>query len=299
MKLAVLVTAAATFWWAALSVTSRALLLEFSLDPWMFTFIQLCAGGAVLLSIGGRRTASIESFKSPYTWILGVLRVISAALYTSILAYVSVLETGTIGSLSVPLIAIFAWILGGNRFSTLEWVGHILIMGGIAVIIWQLDDDIRQPTTFLMLLNAASVVAMNLLAEKHPDNNSSHMGVRLRFTGSVLLVTAGIFLGLKLLQGELTGQDWNLDILISGVIVGIIFRAPSMLFAFWSIKLIGALKYTVAVSALPFVGFAIEQAVIQLGFLEPSGTRLETVILAALVLGGTFVVLAARRHQKN
>jgi len=297
MRLAILVTFAATFWWAALSVTSRALLLKLSLDPWMFTFIQLCAGGAILLLIGGRKTASIQSFKSPYTWVLGVLRVISAALYTSILGYVSVLETGTIGTLSVPFIAIFAWISGGDRFSRTEWVGHLMIMAGIMVIIWQLNPEIRQTTTILMLLNAASVVAMNLLAERHPENSSSHMGVRLRFTGSVLLVTAGIFMGLKLLQGELTGQMWDLDIVIAGVAVGVLLRAPSMVFAFWSIKLIGALKYTVAVSALPFVGFAIEQATIKLGLLDQSQVQFDTILLAALVLAGTFVVLGARRRK--
>ncbi|MEQ9125307.1 MAG: translation-associated GTPase, partial [Alphaproteobacteria bacterium] len=98
---ALIVTAAAVFWWGALVAASRVVLLRYGLDPWAFSFIQLCAGGVLLLLLGGRRSLALASFRRPATWALGVLRVASAALYTAVLAWVSALEAGTIGAVSL------------------------------------------------------------------------------------------------------------------------------------------------------------------------------------------------------
>ncbi|MEL7117565.1 MAG: translation-associated GTPase, partial [Pseudomonadota bacterium] len=94
MARVVTVTLSAMACWALLSVISRILLLRYGIDPWAFAFLQLCAGGLALILLGARRGQNLASFRRPTTWIIGALRVTSAALYTAVLAWISVLEAG-------------------------------------------------------------------------------------------------------------------------------------------------------------------------------------------------------------
>ena len=145
-----------------------------------------------------------------------------------------------------------------------------------------------------MILNAVCVVAMGIIAERHPDNVSSEPGVRLRFTGSVLLITAALFLITKLFQGGLSQENWNMQMLIAGIAVGIFLRAPSMVFAFWSIKLIGARHYMAAISLLPFAGLAFEQLATAGGLIRESRFNVESLVLSLAILAGTLLVFLAR-----
>ncbi len=294
MSVPVLVTITATLLWDALSVVSRILLLEFALDPWLFTFIQLTAGGAILLAMGRRKTLPLSSFKRPFTWILGLLRVLSAALYTAMLVWVSVLEAGSMGTITVPLVAAAIWLVQGQRPARLEWPGHLIITTAVLLLVLRLDSPVREEIAILMILNAICVVAMGIIAERHPDNVSSEPGVRLRFTGSVLLITAALFLFTKLFQGGLTQENWNLHMLGAGIAVGVLLRAPSMVFAFWSIKLIGARNYMAAISLLPFAGLAFEQLATAGGWIKEVRFDVESLILSVAVLAGTVLVFLAR-----
>jgi len=78
-----IVTFSTMLCWALLSVVSRILLLRFS-------FVQPCAGGVTLLVMAGKGGLNSTSFLQPVTWVLGALRVVSAALYTTVLVSVSV-----------------------------------------------------------------------------------------------------------------------------------------------------------------------------------------------------------------
>ena len=55
MPLFTSVTLGAILSWAAVIAASRILLLRLELDPWAFSFVQLCAGGVVLIALGGGR----------------------------------------------------------------------------------------------------------------------------------------------------------------------------------------------------------------------------------------------------
>jgi hypothetical protein len=80
------VTIGAVLTWASVSAVSRVLLVRLGLDPWSFSFIQLCSGGLALLAMSGKAAFGAVSFRRPSTWILGFFRVLSAALYTAPLA---------------------------------------------------------------------------------------------------------------------------------------------------------------------------------------------------------------------
>jgi drug/metabolite transporter (DMT)-like permease len=292
-----LVTVAAILWWALLSVVSRILLLRYGFDPWLFSFLQLCAGGAALLIAGAGRGGGLSSFRRPATWALGALRVLSAALYTSVLAWISVLEAGVLGGMNLPVAAVAVWLLAGRRPARLEWIGHCLILAAAAALAIGLEDDLRVTVLGLMVLNAACLVGMTLLAEHHPENLSDAPGGRAWFTGVVLLVTAALFVAVRLLQGGSAGGTLTPSLFVAGGTVGVALRAPAMLLAFWSIRLAGAQGYTAAVVFLPLFGMVFEQAGVAVGLLDQSRFQAGTLALAVLGLVGALGVVAARRRM--
>jgi hypothetical protein len=177
-------------------------------------------------------------------------------------------------------------------------MGHLMILAAVTMLVMSLDTSIRISIVCLMLLNALCLVANSILAERHPDNFSDEPGVRLGFTGTVLLVTAALFLLLRFIHLGVGGGVWNLPLLLSGVIVGVTLRAPSMILAFWSIRLVGALNYTAAVAFLPLLGMAFEQLFVAAGLFEVSRFRMETFYLGVVVSVGILVVLTARMSTK-
>jgi len=294
MRTAIPVTIGSVFTWAALAAANRVLLLRFGFDPWTFTFVQLCAGGAVLLAAGGRQRLDLSSFRRPTTWMIGVLRVLSAALYAAVIARVSVLEAGVLGSVNVPMVVAAVWLAFGRPPARGEWLGQMVILTPILLLVAGLPGGLRDSAVLLMLLNEVCLVGATLLAERHPDNVSDHPGSRLQFTGALLLITAALFLTIRAASGGGLGVIWNWRLLAAGAAVGIAFRAPSMLLSFWSIRLVGAQNYMVALSPLPLLGMAFEQSAFAAGLIDISRFQAENVLLAFGVVAGTLLIAAAR-----
>lgn len=303
MRTPVAITLAAILSWTALVAASRVLLLRLGLDPWAFSFVQLVAGGGVLLAAGGRRRLDLSSFRRPSTWILGVFRVLSAASYTAVLAWISVLEAGVLAAVNVPMVAAAVWLAFGRRPARGEWLGHLAIGIAILPLVAGLEGGLRHPAVGLMLFNEVCLVAGTLLAERHPDNLSDEPGARLRFTGAVLLVTAGLFLGLRLAQAGVAGDTadsaWSWPLLAWGTVIGVTLRAPSMVLSFWSARLVGAQNYMAAASLLPVLGMLLEQVAFTGGLIDVSRFRPETAVLAAGIVAGTLLVVAARFRERR
>ncbi len=307
MRTPVAITLAAILSWTALVAASRVLLLRLGLDPWAFSFVQLVAGGGVLLAAGGRRRLDLSSFRRPSTWILGVFRVLSAASYTAVLAWISVLEAGVLAAVNVPMVAAAVWLAFGRRPARGEWLGHLAIGIAILPLVASLEGGLRHPAVGLMLFNEVCLVAGTLLAERHPDNLSDEPGARLRFTGAVLLVTGALFLAIRLAQagivgglaGSATDIAWSWPLLIWGTVVGVALRAPSMVLSFWSARLVGAQNYMAAASLLPVLGMLLEQAAFAGGLIDVSRFRPETAVLALGIVAGTLLVVAARLRERR
>lgn len=298
--LPLLVTLGSILCWAAVIASSRMVLLRFGFDPWAFSFVQLCAGGIALVGLGRRGGQDMSSFRRPGTWLLGVLRVLSAAAYTAVLVWISALEAGILGAVATPMVALAVWAAYGRRPAAGEWLGHAVILAAIATLLAGLAGGWRHPAVGLMLINEACLVAATLLAERHPDNVSDAPGARLRFTGAVLLVTAGLFLAARLVQGGSAAGIWTWELLLSGVAVGVAFRAPSMVLSFWSTRLVGSRNYMAAASILPLLGMALEEAMFALGLIGESRFAPGTALLGLGVAAGTLLVVAARlRAARN
>ena len=81
---------------------------------------------------------------------------------------------------------------------------------------------------------------------------------------------------------------------MAGILVGVAFRAPSMVLSFWSTRLIGAQNYMAAASLLPLIGMGLEQAAFAAGLIDVSRFTPTAALLAVGVAAGTLLVVAAR-----
>ena len=289
------ITISAVLSWAILSVASRIILISFDIDPWMFSFLQLVAGGVALLAIGLKGAGARRSFTRISTWMLGAFRVLSAALYTAVLAIISVLEAGTIGAINLPVIAVMVFLLSRTPPRGLAWVGHLIILVSVALMAMQLESEVRAIVLGLMGLNALCLGAMNLIAEYHPENKSASLSGRAWFSGVVLAITAAAFLVVRTIQGgEIIGAfSWSL--VVCSFTVGVLLRAPSMFLTFWAISVAGAQGYTAAIAFLPLFGMMLEQTAVALGLLDASRFQFEFLVFALLALVGTLLVWVTKR----
>jgi hypothetical protein len=302
-------TTAAITIWATLLVASRALLLRFEFDPWTFTFVQMVAGGLtlILLSMGPRGTNTPSKFlRVPRvsTFILGLLRVMSASSFTAALVHVTVTQATVIGAISVTMASLSVWWLFERKPANWEWLGHGLILGLVATLIPNLEGGWRNPAILLLVFNEICVVGSSLLAERHPDNQLRSPQARIRFTGTILLMTAGLLLGIRMIEQvtALNGAEWiaslSFELVVSGILVGIVLRAPAMFFSFWSLRQIGAQNYMAAAASLPLLGLGFEEIAEKIGML-PQAYDPGQLTHAVLVELGCLMILAARWHGRQ
>lgn len=289
----------AVFFWALLSVTSRIVLIRFNLDPWTFSFLQLLAGDVFLLLIGARHGGAVSSFARVSTWALGAMRVMSAALYTAVLASISVLEAGVIGAINLPVIAGIVWLMSGQHPNRRAWMGHALLLAAIVAMSSQIESDLRGLVLSLMILNALCLSAMNLIAERHPENTSPSLAARAWFTGVVLVVTAGLFAAIRVTQGGGVSDMLDPALIWTSICVGVLLRAPSMFLTFSAIRAAGAQNYTAAIAFLPLFGMVLEQASLALGLLNQSRFQTANVYIALMALIGTLIVWFAKRPLEH
>ncbi|WP_107496468.1 EamA family transporter [Thalassobius sp. I31.1] len=289
-----LISFGAVLFWALLSAVTRVVLVRFDLDPWGFSFVQLTTGGLVLLLFSVKAPFAKTSFLRPSTWIIGVFRVLSASLYTALLAIVSVLEAGIMGAISMSVVAISVWLVFARPPARGEWIGHLVVLACAAALVAKVDPSIRTITLTLVFANTICVVGMTVLAELHPDNLSEDPAVRIRFSGTVLLVTAGMFFLARLAQTGLSAEFWDWHMLLFGTLVGIFLRAPSMVLAFSSIRLVGSQNYSAATAFLPLFGMLMEHLFYLLGWINVTRFQLDFLYLGIGTAIGAITVIAAR-----
>ncbi|MEM1299736.1 MAG: hypothetical protein AAGH68_10690, partial [Pseudomonadota bacterium] len=248
---------------------------------------------------GYRAAKAKRSFTRLSTWVLGALRVLSAALYTAVLGLISVLEAGTIGAINLSVVAVAVFVVSRKPPRGMAWIGHVVILVAVALMTMRLQSEERSVVLGLMGLNAICLAAMNLIAEHHPENTSATPTGRAWFSGVVLAITAAFFLAVRVAQGGdlLGGLSWPL--ILSSLAVGVLLRAPSMFLTFWAISVAGAEGYTAAIAFLPLFGMALEQTAIVLGVLDTSRFQFELLYIALLALAGTLLVWVAKRPSRQ
>lgn len=303
-----LIVTAATVSWGILLVAIRVLLVNFSFNAWSFTLIQLLAGGASMIALGGRGALAWRAFGSPAIWVYGGLRVISSSCSSAALIYVGVMQDTLLAAMNVPIAGLLI-VLGTRRLLPYQQVlAHGVIVAGIVTMALALPGGFANPAVVLELISETAVVVSTLLIERHPHNQSDDIGTRCRFTGAVLMATAAMFIvawalsgaaGLRIGSNALAFGDLGAlladpALLLAGLLVGAILRGPTMYLALYAIRLAGTQTYLAALALLPVVGVALEAACAALGWLPWPSLGWHEAVAALLVVGGSILLVRLR-----
>lgn len=305
--------------WALVLVVSRALLIAFGFDPWLFTLIQMLTGGLFLIAIAGRGPAVGDALRNPWTWVYGVLRIVSAALFTAALVHVSTANAAFLAISSVPLSAVLLWLALSRRPLRQELPGHALIVGGLVLLGFSLEDGWHNPAIWLMAGSEICVVATTTIAELHPLNRTDDMRQRASLTGVMLLASALVMLaaaiGLAFAAAWLPGLQmlapvslpWLADPALAldpllwtlAATVGIALRGPSMFFSLKAIYLVRTANYLSAMATLPFICMLLESLAHAAGWLPAvSLTNLATAFGLLMTLGSLAVLWGRSRAAR-
>ncbi|MEM7472580.1 MAG: EamA family transporter [Pseudomonadota bacterium] len=310
---------AALLSWSVLLVLSRVILLNFALDPWPFTFIQMMAAGIFLLTVSGRISGSSQQFRDPYIWIYGILRVGTAAFFTASLVYVSATNAAFLSILAVPTSAIVLWSVLGRKPGRWELPGHIVILLGLFSLAQVLEDGWRNPALIFMILSELCVVASTIIAELHPLNRTEDRRQRAGLTGIMLMVSAFVLLLVAIAIATLA--QWFPDLQsampveiswistpndifeptlwVAAIALGIFLRGPSMYLTLAAINRVQTANYIAAMAALPLTSLLLEQAAVAAGLLPPAEVWNAATLFGCVMISGSLAVLWARSRRRR
>jgi EamA-like transporter family len=304
--------------WSLLLVASRVLLVSYGLDPWLFTCIQMLAGGVFLVIAGGRGGRRGGALRNPHTWLYGLLRVATAGFFTAALVHTSTANASFMAIMSVPISALLLRLFLSRRPKAWELPGHLLVLAGMALLGGALEGGYSNPALPLMLLSELCVVASTLIAELHPLNRTESTSQRAFLSGVMLLSSAFVMLvaatGLTVAGRWLPdagmplpgGLPWLPDpsaildpyLWISGILVGILLRGPSLFLALKAIHRARTENYLAGMAVLPFMSLALEEAAVASGWLEPSPSPLRGLLSGCVMTLGSLAVLWARMRGR-
>jgi hypothetical protein len=303
-----LIVIAATVSWGVLLVAIRVLLVNFTFNAWSFTLIQLLAGGASMIALGGRGAMAWRAFGSLSIWIYGGLRVISSACSSAALLYVGVMQDTLLAAMNVPLAGLIIMVGTRRLPPATQLLAHGVIVAGILLMALALPGGLANPAVLLEWISETAVVVSTFLIERHPQNRVDDIGARCRFTGAVLMATAAMFIlvwglsgvaGLHLGSNALAFGDLGAlladpALLIAGAAVGAFLRGPTMYLALYAIRLAGTQTYLAALALLPVVGVALEAVCAAIGWLPWPSLGWPEAIAAIMVVAGSMILVRLR-----
>jgi drug/metabolite transporter (DMT)-like permease len=302
--------------WSLLLVVSRVILTNTGFDPWIFTFLQMMAGGLFLMLVSGRPRGFGPLLRDPITWIYGMLRVATAAFFTAALLHTSAANAAFLALLSVPTAAIVVWGVMGRRPRPCELPGHFLILLGLLALAGSLEDGFRNPALVFMILSELCVVASTLIAEVHPVNQTEDRRQRAALTGAMLLASACVMLlcavgigamaqispgVVAFFPGDLAWirDPWTVldpGLWLAAGLVGVLLRGPSMLLALKAIHRVETTNYLAGMAALPLTAVLFEAAAASVGWLDPITVWTWSTAFGLIMIVGSLAVVTARAY---
>ena len=302
------VAVAATIAWAILLVATRVVLIRFEINAWGFTLVQLLTGGLAMMAFGRRATIAWASLLSPSIWAYGALRVVSAGAASAALLYVTVMQDTLLAAMNVPLAALVLVVVTRQRLPGGQLLAHAIMIAGIAIMAFSLPGGLLNPAVMLEVIAECAVVASTLLIERHPENRRDDIQARCLFTGTVLMVTAAMFilawaisgaLGVSVGSNALAFGDFSqlfasTDLLIAGALAGVLLRGPTMYLALLAVRLAGTQTYLATLALLPFACLVFEAACALAGWLPWPALGPAEIASGLLVVCGSLLLVRLR-----
>ena len=298
--------------WSVLLVASWFAVASLELEPFLFSTLQLFAGGIVLTFLSNQPVNWRDFLLDKYTLLYGLARVGTGAFFTATLVHLVASNASMLGVSSVTVGMLFAIVLHRKVPGRYEVWGHMLIVAGFLALCLNLDGSFRNPALFYMLASEVCVVIATLAAERHPqnqDNNSSRQayltGVLLTVSGflTVLIIFAlhainvvvfGMGSGSNPL--EFLSHLLRLEIWLAGGIFGVFLRGPAVYFSLRAIQLAGGQSYLAFSAFLPFLSLGLEQAAALIGYDSAVQTTSAQVVIGLVMVMGSLWILACQQN---
>ncbi|MBM3533518.1 MAG: hypothetical protein FJX60_10840 [Alphaproteobacteria bacterium] len=310
MPSAILLAGAVVILWSLLVIGMRAALFNFGVQPWTLALaVQIC-GGAALLLAAGIGSLPLEPIRRWATWAIGGLRVVTTCAFTTALLYASAGQVSVLTTINVLIAMLGVFLVFRRGRQPMEIPGILLMLGGLALLIGQLDGGWSNLAVRYILLSETSVVIASLLAERHPDNLGDRRQ-RLALTGFVTLLSACGLLVLwvaaaALLTEAAIGPDieavtatlaspW---LWLMAFILGAMLRGPGTYGAFLLTARLGADGYMLGMAAMPPLVMGLEQAASSFALVPKPQSALADLAVAAIVIAGGVWVVAARYRRR-
>lgn len=305
--------------WSLVLVVCRFILFTYEFDPWLFTFIQLMAGGFFLVILAGYTSGVLVALRDPFTWLYGVLRVATAALFSAALLHTSTANANFLGITAVPMTMVMFWIVFSRRPSTWELPGHALIIVGLILLARNLDGGYSNPALLLMILSEVCVVTSTLMAERHSLNQTEDPRTRALLSGVMLLASAFAMLMAAFVLSAIVqwqpvlrpalpihfswldhpAQILDLSLWISAVLIGVVLRGPALFLSLKAIHLVGTENYIIGMAILPFASFTFEAIAVHQGLLPPTPAAVLTLVFGTVMISGSLAIFWARILKIN
>lgn len=313
------VTIACILSWSLISVVGRAVLLEFSLAPATFVFIQMISGGLALVLLSPKRIQSIgfAPLKHFHTWAFGGLRIVSASFYVGTFLYISATNTAFLGASNVTWSVLYVWFLLGRKPQWVEVPGHIVILVTWVLLALQFDGQFSNPGIWLLLISQFVITIAITLGETHPLNQNNNSGDTLYLTGMVLVVSAIILLFLSytasLVESQLPSDFYPVvrehiarfvlkDFLnpwawFWGFLTGATFRAAAIYYSLRSVKLTSSEFYLGSMALMPFVNMALEALLIKFNYLPNVALDPYQILFGSILCAASLYIIYFKRSK--
>lgn len=276
----VLLAGIALLAFAANSVLCRLALRDGAIDPASFTAVRIASGALMLLVVAA--TARSEGGARPRSWRAAAMLFLYAAAFS--FAYVS-LSAGT-GALflfgAVQVTMLVAAMLGGERLGSLQWVGFLSAVGGLA---WLVAPGVTAPSPSGALLMTGAGIAWGLYSVHGRGSSAPLLETRTNF---VLAVPMALLLVLVAMKGlHLSPRGVGLAVISGAVTSGlgyvVWYRALRSLSGVSAALVQLATPVITAVGGILWLGEALTPRV---------------VVATVLVLGGIALAISVRELRR-
>ena len=303
--------------WGILDAASRYSVVTLGVDPWMFSCINLMAGGAVMVMVAGRKHHNMSTLYNAHTWLFGFFRVLTTLCLVFAFTSISASEANFMLRINVIMGFIAAYLLFKRKMHKTDIPGGILLIIGFLTIALRQEDGFLNFAVILVIIAAVCDIILITIAETHPvSKRASGLKARLRYTGFVLLVTSFFFMGIAFLLAQLKA---NLDIStlplwvqtpidqaptlksfstplvwVTGVTIGIFLRAPSMYLYLYAARLLKTEVLTMAATFAPFAALGAEGLFFAFGLMHSPTLDIIDIFAGTLMTAGAFSMIGLR-----
>ena len=303
--------------WAISDTFIRYSVSTLDSNPILFTFIAQISAALVLLIIAGRGPLGLETLKYFRTWTHGLFSVLTTLSFVFGVSYVTATEGTLLGRFDIILGLILPWILLSRQPSKHDLLGMIVIAVGLALVVYNLDEEVRLYAVIAFSLNALFATLRTIDVELHPTSIQASTNVkdRCRVSGVIMLSMAGLFLIIYVLNSTITSLYYS-DIsddslwssvfpplsliftkvtILSALVTGMLSLAPAMYFYTYSAIEAKTEKFLMVGCLLPVFTYLVEMFFSSLDMLDLGTINYADILAGALIIMGSVYMVIKRR----